>query len=672
MKKIFFLLLLVNTNCIANKYYINPSGDNTTGLTPAHGWTSIAKLNASWRSIAAGDSILFKKGETFYGAITIGNSGRAMFPIVIGSYGTGSKPVITGLTKAANFKNTRGHIWESSNFGNINKPNMVTISNVATAMGRYPNSGYNYFTEFDNYTFIRDAALSGKNFTGGRLCIRKLHDIISNDPITNHTGSEIRYVNGAGRIYNTRAGYGYFVEDHLSTLDAQNEWFFDVNTKKIYIYSAGAPVNVKVSTVETLVYIGKHSYITIDGIAFEGANKAAIDFGAVGSKASTNIVIKNCSINNSGRNAVFCTNNTNCTIDNCTISNSLNNAIYGENEGGRTLNITITNNTIKQSGTLPGMGYIFGATSDNISYNAITILGDRALIMNNTIEATGHVPVAFFYNDCRVRNNFIRRHNFITDDGGGINVFDISGGKVMETGREICGNIVLDGIGAPDGTPGRATVVAGIYVDDKSDGVRIDSNTIANTATAGIYFHNATRLSAQYNTIYNSVQSGFKVVHDNHAYGMPVRGLTFTDNIIFQLTPTYGTGAKLYYFVELRNGIDGGNLDSMFVKFDNNIYARPFLNNDTSFRTYRYAGRHLNSYQNFAGWKSSYARTPFAVAWDTRSTQIEAKKVRLEYNAGKTVKRIDLGAKYKLPNGSIVSRLTLQPWSSSMLIYYGK
>src|SRR6185436_18609891 len=98
----------------AKNYYISTAGSNTnSGLTPAAAWQTIAKLNSSFSSIAAGDSILFKSGETFYGSIVVRKSGTTAKPIVIGSYGTGAKPIITGLSTITGWVNLGGNIWEA-------------------------------------------------------------------------------------------------------------------------------------------------------------------------------------------------------------------------------------------------------------------------------------------------------------------------------------------------------------------------------------------------------------------------------------------------------------------------------------------------------------------------------------------------------------------------------
>jgi hypothetical protein len=74
--------------------------DTNTGLssTPGAGgpWKTIAKVNAA--SFSPGDSILFKKGETWREELDFASSGSAGNPITISSYGSGAKPQVFGST----------------------------------------------------------------------------------------------------------------------------------------------------------------------------------------------------------------------------------------------------------------------------------------------------------------------------------------------------------------------------------------------------------------------------------------------------------------------------------------------------------------------------------------------------------------------------------------------
>lgn len=78
-------------------YYVDftTGDDGDTGLTEALAWKTIAKVNAS--SFSAGDSILFKRGETWSGTALVPiSSGSVGNLITLADYGTGNKPVITG------------------------------------------------------------------------------------------------------------------------------------------------------------------------------------------------------------------------------------------------------------------------------------------------------------------------------------------------------------------------------------------------------------------------------------------------------------------------------------------------------------------------------------------------------------------------------------------------
>ena len=116
MKKLLFVLFVfVTTAAGAKNYYISATGnDANSGLTSTSAWKTIAKVNASFTSILAGDSILFKSGDTFYGALVINKSGTSSLPIVIGSYGTGAKPVISGFNTVTSWTSIGSGIYQAA------------------------------------------------------------------------------------------------------------------------------------------------------------------------------------------------------------------------------------------------------------------------------------------------------------------------------------------------------------------------------------------------------------------------------------------------------------------------------------------------------------------------------------------------------------------------------
>jgi PKD repeat protein len=77
-------------------YYVDAinGSDANNGLAPEKAWKTINKVNNS--IYMPGDSILFKRGETWREQLTVPTSGSAGNPITFGAYGTGTKPIFNG------------------------------------------------------------------------------------------------------------------------------------------------------------------------------------------------------------------------------------------------------------------------------------------------------------------------------------------------------------------------------------------------------------------------------------------------------------------------------------------------------------------------------------------------------------------------------------------------
>jgi hypothetical protein len=112
--------LLLNIKAIANNYYFSSTdGDDSrtssTGPDSSTPWRSIDKLNSIFSSLQAGDVILFKRGDVFYGGIIIKKSGSSRAQIKFDAYGSGAKPIITGFTDVTSWTSIGDNLWVSSN-----------------------------------------------------------------------------------------------------------------------------------------------------------------------------------------------------------------------------------------------------------------------------------------------------------------------------------------------------------------------------------------------------------------------------------------------------------------------------------------------------------------------------------------------------------------------------
>lgn len=84
---------LSNTASFATNYYVDPSSTATSANgTLAYPWKTIAQVNSGTTLLNPGDSVLFKRGQSYSGRLTISRSGSATAPIVYSNYGSGSLP----------------------------------------------------------------------------------------------------------------------------------------------------------------------------------------------------------------------------------------------------------------------------------------------------------------------------------------------------------------------------------------------------------------------------------------------------------------------------------------------------------------------------------------------------------------------------------------------------
>ncbi len=97
------------------------------------------------------------------------------------------------------------------------------------------------------------------------------------------------------------------------------------------------------------------------------------------------------------------------------------------------------------------------------------------IVEYNQIINSGYVGVQLGGDNAIVKNNFIDSFCFVKDDGAGI--YTSNGGNAINAGRKISGNIILNGIGAKEGTTSPNQSAKGIYLDDYVNGVEISGNT---------------------------------------------------------------------------------------------------------------------------------------------------------------------------------------------------
>ena len=113
------ILVCCSLSMSAKNYYFSSihGDDNRTTLEAQNSstpWKTIAKLNSFFSSLLPGDSILFERGSSFYGALSVQKSGTSSQRIVFDAYGSGAIPIITGFTTVSSWTSLGNNIWEST------------------------------------------------------------------------------------------------------------------------------------------------------------------------------------------------------------------------------------------------------------------------------------------------------------------------------------------------------------------------------------------------------------------------------------------------------------------------------------------------------------------------------------------------------------------------------
>jgi hypothetical protein len=653
---ILFLLLTVIAQ--ARTFYFSSSGGSdsytsTQAQSSATPWASLTKLNASMSTFAAGDTIAFKKGDTFYGSIRWGTSngqgaknGTSTAPYVFTSYGSGALPIISGFTTVTGWTNISGNIWESTSAvtGGLSTCEMVVIDNEMQPKGRFPNlgasgtglqNGYYLIDSHSGSTSFTDASnpTSGTDWDGAKAVVRLNAWRIQIVPITSHSGTTFT----ATAMQTYTDGYGYFITDHQSTLDAQGEWYYNTSTKKLRIYTTTNPssLTIKAATQDTVMQFYDDDWIVLDGLQIEGANKwATYHYSAA------NNTVKNCHVRFAGENGITATNSattsftaTNNIVERC--------GDYGINVKGSGNGQTISYNYVDSVGVWAQNGVKRDPTQHSIG---ICNNGSSGHYYGyNTIKYVGYVPMRSVGGTSPVEYNYIDYGLFVADDGGGI----YTAGSGSSTGKVIRGNLIRRMIGAPDGRNGNVTAV-GIYIEDGSQNYEIYNNYVLDIGEYGFYVHNAVNINAHDNLFYNCGEGAGIFKHDNSAFP-DIAQLQLKRNIFF-LARDNDPHAVMFWSRDATQ-LDFGTASGI----DSNYYCRPIAASTDSLiygiaYLFNQIGTEVRSqytlaeWQAYSGWDTHTQTAPITYSYNSTSTD---DVILALYNTGTTDSVVTLSQSYR-------------------------
>lgn len=526
-------------------YYIKSSGnDLLDGLSDANAWATISKVTTEWANgtFAPGDYILFNRGDTFYGTITITEPGSSGNPITISAYGIGNNPIITGFTTVTDWSVYSGNVYQANLDSAEAQTNMVVVDNIMVGMGRYPDTDWLEYTTSSSTTLYDADLPDSPDWTGAEIVINKEYWIIDRCNITDHSSGTLTY--SGGKYSNTSPNRRYFIQNDLRTVTTTNEWYHDFSGNVFYIYGDPSEKEVKVATLNYLLYNNGHDYINIDNINFSGSISHAIYYNG-----STNYcTIENCTITFAGGSAMELYGGDYLEINYNIISNS-NYGIYctGDNNNIRYNNISYIGMIIGAPFMPHATGIYISQTNNIIEYNNIQYISWSGINTSSVATYT-------------IRYNFINYALQNIDDGGGIYSTSSTGTRLIDR------NIVLNsGVG---GEPW-LIIPRGIYYDAGGSGAIITNNIVAGCLGAGLLIHYGDNHTITGNLLYNNQRQA-----EFLKWGTGVStGITFNNNrLIAREASQLTLRSNSYTNAEIQ----------AWGTFNNNYYARP-IDDDNHF-----------------------------------------------------------------------------------------
>ncbi|MBK8500548.1 MAG: T9SS type A sorting domain-containing protein [Flavobacteriales bacterium] len=558
------LSLLLIAAAVSNgaTYYVSPTGsDSNNGTSQATAWQSIARVNQISSSMQPGDKVLFQKGGTYRGKLTISSNGSASSYIEIGSYGSGAKPVISGSVAVTNWTQHNGNIWRAAL---TQRPKQVYVAGALMTIARFPNTGW-LRVDAGNSTSLTDSELNQVNgyWSGATAVIRTTNWSYDTAFVSGFSNGILTHSSTGNNLSNY--AWGYFLRNKLALLDAPGEWYYDPASSQLYIWcpASADPNNVLVeaAVLDNAIYVSyQRHHIRIDGVAMKHNTDASLRLAG-----STNLEAMNCIMSDTWQ-AVRSTGSQQ-SIHHNTVLRTYGTAVYLMDD-----NTTFTDNTVDDIALEPGLG------ENNWGYFGFRATGNSMVIARNRFENIGYIGIVAERN-ALIEHNVVHAALTLLNDGGGI-ALDNADGMIVRNNivSDLNGNIESSATNYYNAHP----MCHGIYFGNISiKNTLVKRNTVANCLGSGIHVDHTMVSSGnriEENTLFNNtIQLSISDYSNYNGPGAtaPYHVAAFDDvyigNILYCLSKDQLCMRQ--YHVYANNWVDYGT-------FSNNRYFNPY--NDRS------------------------------------------------------------------------------------------
>jgi parallel beta-helix repeat protein len=626
-------LVFAYTNVYATTYYFSNSGSNTnTGTSAASPYQTLLKLDSL--TLHAGDTVLFKCGDIFRGQINLNATGTAASPIVFSAYGSGAKPVISGATLVSGWA-LNGTKYETTVTQNMYN---FFVDDKEQTLARFPNNRQYLWLDVAQEGYLKDADITSiaAMANNSKVCVHTAQWCWEKTGVASVSGDTIHYTSDLDIA--AIAGFGYFLYDNILHLDTANEWKYN-STTHILSYIPPLTQNMATSVYEASVdslgiKIGfAASYIIIKNLAFEKQWKSGIAMLGAGNR---HIKIDSCYFARQYQHGVNDKGKYN-QISNSYFREIDGIAVYVNASGGSD---TIHHNVFRNIGEFRN-----GGLGTQINLTAIkAAFVDSCYIHHNDIDSTGYCGVSVDGGWHTVEKNTVNHAMLINNDGAALKTYGSLSHHII-----FRNNFVTNSDGNTEGGSG-TFVTPAIYFDFDSNNSLVQDNTIYGRRKKGIFMNSGTHD----NTITGNTVYGFNYGidlnggDDQPGLDTPISGMIVTGNKLFSLDDSTFSIRESDYL-----GIYN------FGTIDFNYYFQPY---DTFYAFRPPARFKFQQWQTNTGNDMNTKKNEFS--W---VIGIDSSKLFINPTDDTVVQNLE-GVQWKDLDGLTVSSLSLQPWTSKILL----
>lgn len=480
----------------AASVHFAPDGDDTRTLSQAQDattpWKSLGKLSGV--TLQPGDSVLLRQDGLWRETLRLARSGTQAAPIVVAPYGQGSgMPTISGSDSVIGAKDGDG--WSARISGG--PVTRVFGASGPLAVARYPDTGWLVASMVEGDSAIGAPQLAGADWSGASVHIRSAMWTLETHRVARQSGG--RLVTDSKGVYVFPDSARFYLSNHSAAFPPNRDaWIFATSDSVLRWRNPSGKVEASIRPYN--VELGGSSWVKVTGLALANAAVSSIH------SSGTGVVVEGCRMLHPDQNGVEMIGPEGQILTNKILgANRYGIVAYGRkyriegNEVSKTAQASWLGPQAMGKGCCAGRG--------------INVEGDSVVVRRNEVDSTGYIGIGFLGIDSRVEENVVGHSCMTTDDCAGIYTWTGKFEKAGSAGSVIRRNIVRDAVGAPSGWARPWQASQGIYLDDASHDIRVDSNVSSNNSI-GLFLHNNRNILARGNILFGNRSAQALLSHD--------------------------------------------------------------------------------------------------------------------------------------------------------------